>query len=80
MFIIYYIVSMTGENFVEKGVLPAEFGMWISSLLFLPIGIFLTYKATNDSMILSTETYTRMFRKILRMRSKKGKARDAEQG
>ncbi len=79
MFIIYYIVSMTGENFVEKGVLPAEVGMWISSLLFLPIGIFLTYKATNDSMILSTETYTRMFRKILGMRSKKGKARDAEQ-
>lgn len=79
MFIIYYIISMTGENFVEKGVLPAEVGMWVSSLLFLPMGIFLTYKATNDSMILSTETYVRMIRKILGMRSKKRKAREGEQ-
>ncbi|MCF8335622.1 MAG: LptF/LptG family permease [Bacteroidales bacterium] len=63
-FIIYYIVSITGENFVEKGVFPAFIGMWLSSLIFLPIGIFLTYKATNDSMILDTETYKKIVKKI----------------
>lgn len=72
-FIIYYIVSISGENFVEKGVLPAFFGMWLSSLIFLPIGIFLTYKATNDSMILNTETYTKVIKKIFSFGSvKKG--------
>ncbi|MFW6103916.1 MAG: LptF/LptG family permease, partial [Bacteroidota bacterium] len=63
-FIIYYIIDISGENFVEKGVLPAYFGMWLSSLVFLPIGIFLTYKASNDSMILNTDTYTKAVRKI----------------
>jgi lipopolysaccharide export system permease protein len=74
-FIIYYIISITGENFVEKGVLPAFFGMWLSSLIFLPIGIFLTYKATNDSMILNTETYFKAIKKIISFGSfKNGKS------
>jgi lipopolysaccharide export system permease protein len=74
-FIIYYIISITGENFVEKGVLPAFFGMWLSSLIFLPIGIFLTYKATNDSMILNTETYAKAIKKIISFGSfKNGKS------
>jgi len=75
-FIIYYIISITGENFVERGVIPAVVGMWLSSFIFMPIGIFLTYKATNDSVILSPDTYLRMFRKILGMRSSDKKARE----
>jgi lipopolysaccharide export system permease protein len=71
LFIIYYIISITGENFVEKGVLPAVAGMWLSSLIFLPVGIFLTYKATNDSMILNTETYMKTIKKILSLRIRK---------
>ncbi len=80
MFIIYYILSITGENFVEKGILPAYLGMWLSSLIFLPIGIFLTYKATNDSVILSPETYLKFIRKLLgRIGPKKGTAGKNEQ-
>jgi len=75
-FIIYYIISITGENFVERGVIPASVGMWLSSLIFLPVGIFLTYKATNDSVILSPETYLRMIKKILGIRSSDKKARE----
>jgi lipopolysaccharide export system permease protein len=75
-FIIYYIISITGENFVEKGVLPATAGMWLSSLIFLPIGIFLTYKATNDSVILSSETYLRVIKKMLGIRTTDKKARE----
>jgi len=71
MFIVYYIVSITGENFVEKGLLPAEIGMWLSSFIFLPIGIFLTYKATNDSMIMNPETYIKAIQKILGFRAKR---------
>ncbi|MFP4604597.1 MAG: LptF/LptG family permease, partial [Bacteroidales bacterium] len=64
LFIIYYIISMTGENFAEKGVIPAYIGMWISSFIFLPLGIFLTYKATNDSVILNTDTYLNAIKKF----------------
>lgn len=78
LFIIYYIISITGENFVEKGILPAEIGMWLSSFIFLPIGIFLTYKATNDSMILNPETYIKGIKKILGFRSQRKGGGDSE--
>jgi len=32
-------------------------GMWLSSFVLLPIGIFLTYKAVVDASILDTEQY-----------------------
>ena len=78
MFIIYYIISITGENFVEKGILPAEIGMWLSSFIFLPIGIFLTYKATNDSMIMNPETYLKALQKLLGFREKRKAHPDAD--
>lgn len=78
-FIIYYIVSISGENFVEKGVLPAIVGMWLSSVVFLPMGIFLTYKATNDSVILDIDTYIKPIKKLLSLGLRKnGQSREKE--
>ena len=68
MFILYYIISMTGENFAEEGSIPPYVGMWISTLVFLPMGIFLTYKATNDSVILNSDTYIKSIKKIIQFK------------
>jgi lipopolysaccharide export system permease protein len=38
--------------------------MWAASYILLPIGIFLTYKATTDSVILNIETYLMFFNKV----------------
>ena len=80
LFIIYYIISISGENFVEKGIMPAYIGMWLSSIILLPVGIFLTYKATNDSVIMSPETYGKLIRKILRFKPKKNDNSREEKG
>ncbi|MFO8236542.1 MAG: LptF/LptG family permease [Bacteroidales bacterium] len=78
LFITYYIISMTGENFAEKGVIPAYIGMWISSFLFLPLGIFLTYKATNDSVILHPDTYLNAIKKFLLLNKTKDNPTEKE--
>ena len=69
-FLLYHITSMSGEKFVKQDVLDPASGMWMSSLILLPIGIFLTYKATNDSQIMDVNTYLewpkRMLQKILK--------------
>jgi len=57
LFILYYIISMTGEKFVREDVLGSFEGMWISSFILIVSGIFLTYQATNDSAILNLDTY-----------------------
>jgi len=38
--------------------------MWFSSFIFLPIGIWLSFKAATDSAIMSAETYLKWFNKI----------------
>ena len=64
-FLIYHILSISGEKFAREGVIPAWKGMWLSSIVLLPIGIILTYKATTDSAIFDKETYVKFFRKLV---------------
>ena len=66
-FVIYYVITLTGEKFVREDVLSPFTGMWISSMILLPLGIFLTYKATTDSSMMSKETYALFLRKISRI-------------
>ncbi|HUW05909.1 MAG TPA: LptF/LptG family permease [Williamwhitmania sp.] len=65
-FVIYYIISITGEKFVREGMLPAIDGMWISSVILLPLGVFLSYKATTDSMLLNIDWYLQIIKKVRR--------------
>jgi lipopolysaccharide export system permease protein len=64
LFIAYYIVSMTGEKSAREDVWQMFTGMWFSSFVFLPVGIWLSYKAGTDSAIMSAETYTRFFNRL----------------
>ena len=57
LFLIYYVISMMGEKVVRENVLPPFAGMWISTFLLIPVSIWLTIKAANDSVILNVETY-----------------------
>jgi lipopolysaccharide export system permease protein len=63
-FVIYYVISISGQKLVEEDVIGTLAGMWAASYILLPIGIFLTYKATTDSVILNIDTYLSFFRKI----------------
>ena len=57
LFIIYYIIDNSGYKFARDGIVEPWEGMWLSSLVLFPLGVFLTYKAVNDSVILNAETY-----------------------
>jgi lipopolysaccharide export system permease protein len=34
--------------------------MWLATFVLLPLGLFLTYKALNDSKLLTKETYSKL--------------------
>ena len=63
-FVIYYVISISGQKLVEEDVVGTLAGMWASSYILLPIGIFLTYKATTDSVIMNIDTYLMFLKKI----------------
>ena len=69
-FIIYYILNNIGTKMATEGVWNTFFGMWFSSLILLPIGIFLTYKAATDSPLFNSEAWSKVFSK-LKLSSKK---------
>ena len=63
-FVIYYVISISSQKLVEEDVVGTFAGMWAASYILLPIGIFLTYKATTDSVIMNIDIYLSFFRKI----------------
>ena len=56
---------MFGEKFVRENITSAFIGMWLSTMVLLPIGFFLTYKAMHDSQLFNKEFYYRLFKRIL---------------
>ncbi len=56
-FVIYYIISLSGEKAAKEGNWDAVYGMWLSTFVLTPIAVYLTYKATNDSALLDTDWY-----------------------
>ena len=67
LFILFHVLSMTGDKLArESTVTPGE-GMWMASLIILPIGIFLTVKATSDAAFLDTDTYGKIWKRIVRI-------------
>ncbi|MDD2327196.1 MAG: LptF/LptG family permease [bacterium] len=71
LFIIYYIVENVGYKMTRDGVWMHWFGMWFSSLVLLPIGVFLTHKAMSDSVIMNADTYVQLFRRFFFIREKR---------
>jgi lipopolysaccharide export system permease protein len=63
-FVFYYIISITGEKFAKEGVMDASLGMCLSGIILLPLGVFLTYKATRESTLLNVDTYLNFYKKL----------------
>ncbi len=68
-FVLFHIISITGEKSVKSGVIDANIGMWIAPVVLLPLGIFLTYKATTDSPLLDADAWTKFFKKVFKRKN-----------
>jgi lipopolysaccharide export system permease protein len=65
MFIAYYVVMILGEKMAKDDSWNMVNGMWLASSVFLPLGIWLTYKAATDSGVMNAESYQMLFKRIL---------------
>ena len=69
LFIFYYIIDNIGFKMARVGICEAWEGMWLSSAILAPLGIFLTYKAVNDSVILNADTYLNAIKNFIGKRA-----------
>ncbi|MBQ8493418.1 MAG: LptF/LptG family permease [Alistipes sp.] len=70
-FVIYYVISLSGEKMTKEGTWDAIYGMWLPVFVLTPVAIYLTYKATNDTSLLDMDWYDVRIRKIRRAISKR---------
>ncbi len=75
IFIFYYIVNTSGMKLARDGVWNMTMGMWMSSVVLIPFGVFLTYKSNKDSVVFNAELYASFFRRLLGLRSKRNLSR-----
>ncbi len=77
VFIVYYMISTAGMKMARDGMWESWQGMWLSSVVILPFGVFLTYKATVDAPLFESDFWKKMFAPIINIFKKK-KAEDTD--
>ncbi len=70
-FIVYYIIDTSGYKMARDGYWIVWSGIWMSSAILAPIGIFLSYKANNDSVMFNIDTYLEWLKLLIGIRSKR---------
>ena len=64
LFIVYYIIDNSGYKMARDGKVEVWMGIWLSSAVLLPLGIFFTYKAMNDSAVFDVDALKNRFRRL----------------
>jgi lipopolysaccharide export system permease protein len=63
-FVIFFLLNNFGEKLAKSGQWVVFSGMWMSSIILIPFGLFLTYKAMRDSQLFNQEFYYRLLQPI----------------
>ena len=64
LFIVYYIIDNSGYKLARDGRWEVWQGIWLSSVVLLPLGIFLTHKAVNDSAVFNPDAWLNILRRF----------------
>ena len=63
-FVAYWVIDISGTKLARDGAVGPFHGVFISSYILLPTGLFLTWKAINDSSVFNMDAVKSVFRKI----------------
>ena len=63
-FVAYYVIDIAGSKLARDGAVGPFIGVFFSSYILFPTGLFLTWKAINDSTFFNLDSIKSGFRKI----------------
>ncbi len=66
LFLTYHFIGIFAKNSAEDGSISPFLATWLSTLIMLPLGIFLTYRATTDQGLFAFDTIIDPIRKTLK--------------
>ena len=70
-FVVYYVISTLGEQMAVFGKINMFAGVWMSSIMLFPIGLFLTFKATTDAALFDGDSWRKFFQRLFKKKQKK---------
>ncbi len=73
LFIIYHSISFSCQKMVLQNKMEAFPGMWVGTIVFLPIGIWLSIKASRDSSVFDISNYFQFLKKVTKSGNPTGK-------
>lgn len=74
LFLIYHFINIFTKNYAEDGSISPSLGAWIATGIMLPLGIFLTRRATADKALFDTGNLMSKIGGIIRKLNPKKKA------
>ena len=70
IFLAYYFIGVFAGNYSKEGNIHPILGAWLSTIIILPLGVFLTRKATADRGLTDFGFLAERFRNFFRLRKK----------
>ncbi|WP_084647701.1 LptF/LptG family permease [Gelidibacter mesophilus] len=78
LFLTYHFIGIFAKNSAEDGTLNPILATWLSTLIMLPLGVYLTSRATNDKGLFDFDSYLNPLKKFLNLRPKNSVMIDGE--
>jgi lipopolysaccharide export system permease protein len=75
LFVLFYAVNLTGEKMGKEGIVPVWIGSWMSSMLLLPIGLVITYRASIDKSFQGSNPLMNGLKGLMLRWKKRGQAK-----
>lgn len=63
-FVLFIVLTIFCKKLAKSFILPAEMAAWTPCLILFPVGLWLTYKAMNDSKLINLDRLQAWFERI----------------
>lgn len=70
LFLVYYFVGVFAGNYSNEGVIHPILGAWLSTMIMLPLGIYLTKRATADKGMMNFGAGLDLFKNLFKKKLK----------
>ena len=71
IYVIYFFINTFGRNLAEDSSISAILGSWVSAIVMVPLGIFLTVRATKDKGIFNIDVFLQPITQLIKKISSK---------
>lgn len=70
IFVIYFFITKFGQNLSEESAISATLGGWVSTIVLLPFGLFLTLKASKGTSVFNIDTLLSKIKLLFKTKNK----------